>query len=83
MKEVKFHSGYIVDVVVAETIALKDSSRSIFYVDPKDKDIVLQFKQWMKNIFLKGIPQTLTVVEYEDRGEDPDMKKFIKKFYNV
>lgn len=83
MKEAKFHSCYIVDVIVAETIILKDSSKIVFYVDPTEKEIIVQFKQWFKELFLKGIPQTLTVVEYEDRGEDPDVKKFVKKFCNI
>lgn len=65
-------------------VQLKDSARGSWNLDLSDKDLAIQFKIWMEIIFLKGIPQALTVFEYENRSEDEsDFDFWIKKFCNL
>ena len=84
-KERCFHSCFVTDVKTEGTVVqLKDSSRGSWNLDLSDKDLAIQFKTWMEMIFLKGIPQTLTVFEYENRSEDEsDFDFWIKKFCNL
>lgn len=80
----RFHSCYIIDVTDEpkySRIRLTDSTRMSWFVDVNDKDTAESFKSWLSGSFLKGVPNTLTVFEYEDRGDDPDIENYIKKFF--
>ena len=81
----RFHSCFIIDVKCHGTSAiLTDSTRGSWSVDLTDVNIANQFKEWMEKIFLKGVPQSLTVFEYEDRAETSmDFDFWIKKFCNL
>lgn len=79
-----FHSSYVTDVKFYDGYAqIQDSGKMIWNVDLNDKEIVMQFKSWLQNMFLKGPSQTLTVFEYEDRSTETDFDFWIKKFCNV
>ena len=36
-----------------------------------------QFKTWMKECFMKAVPQTLTMMEVEHRGDNTVVKKIL------
>lgn len=36
-----------------------------------------QFKKWMKECFMKAVPQTLTMMEVEHRGDNTVVKKIL------
>ena len=80
-----FHSCFVTDVKTeGMVVQFKDSARGSWNLDLSDKDLAIQFKTWMEKVFLKGIPQTLTVFEYENCSEDEnDFDFWIKKFCNL
>lgn len=62
----KFKSCFIVDVSISEKdIILTDSSRCTYRILKDNKQLLNEFKLWFKNVFSKGIAQTLTVFQYE------------------
>ena len=62
----KFRSCFIVDVNFKDDIiVLSDNARNKFYVNLNNANLVTQFKTWFKEVFKKGIAQTLTIFEYE------------------
>lgn len=76
----RFHSCFVTDVQASDKgTVITDSTRCRWYVRT-DSD---EFKSWLKNVFLKGIAQTLTVFEYVEVGDAPDVEYHIVKFYNV
>ena len=79
----RFHSCFVVDVQASEDdIVITDSTRCRWHVKADSTDAVAGFKSWLKNVFLKGVAQTLTVFEYAEVGEQPDAEYQIVKFYN-
>ena len=61
----QFRSCFIVDVAIElRQIVLTDSSQNRYYIDIERTEVVAQFKKWFKNVFTKGIAQTLTVLQY-------------------
>lgn len=80
-----FHSCYVTNVKTEGSIAqISDSARGVWSIDLTDHQLLSQFKTWLEKVFLKGVPQTLTVFEYEDRGSDKTGFDFwIKKFCNL
>ena len=80
-----FHSCYVTDVKTSgHIVEIKDSARGVWSLDlNEDPSLALQFKTWMEKIFLKGVPQTLTVFEYEEVGDDIDFCRRVKKFCNL
>lgn len=76
-----YRSCYIVDVQIADDeIRLQDSSHCSYYIKTSSKDTMSSFKSWLKNVFLKGVAQTLSVFEYEVAQEDGEAKIYIVKF---
>ena len=62
----KFRSCFIVDVNFKnDYVILSDNARNKFYVNLKNANLVAQFKTWFKEVFTKGVAQTLTIFEYE------------------
>lgn len=85
-KKYSFGSRYIVDVSIDEEyITLTDSGRGTWYIDPKDSEVMNQFKYWLENIFLKGVQNFLLVLKYEiiHDKENIQSNKIIKKFVNI
>lgn len=79
-----FRSIIAIDVKVAEElITISDSSKMSWYIDPKDRMVLNDFKKWLSSSFLKGKSQTLTTFEYEERIGDPDVVRYIVKFTNI
>ena len=67
MSNRSYHSSFIVDVSISDTlVTLTDSTRGRYSVDLTDKEVFGQFMTWLDTVFLKGIPQKLTVFEYKD-----------------
>ena len=59
-------SCFIVDVNFKnDYVILSDNARNKFYVNLKNANLVAQFKTWFKEVFTKGVAQTLTIFEYE------------------
>lgn len=84
MSNRSYHSSFIVDVSIRDTlVTLTDSTRGRYSVDLTDKEVFEQFKTWFHTVFLKGIPQHLTVFEYKDVGKDADFDFWITKFCNL
>lgn len=81
----RFHSCYVTDVKTeGNTAQISDSARGVWSIDLADHELLLQFKTWLEKVFLKGVPQTLTVFEYEDGGtEETGFDFWIKKFCNL
>ena len=80
--EKHYRSCYIVDVQVGETgVVLTDSQRIRYHIASGDVEPG-EFKKWFEK-FLQGVSQTLTVFEYVDRGEGPDIELHVTKFFNV
>ena len=82
----KFHSCYVIDIVDEtqyKRIRLTDSNRLSWFIDSSDEKIGSEFKNWLKNVFFKGIAGALTIFEYEDHGEAPDIENYVVKFINV
>lgn len=79
-----FHSCFVIDVKVSETVAeLTDSTKRTWNVDLSNSELTRQFKIWLKFVFCKGIAQTLTVFEYKDLGSEMDFDMWIQKFCNL
>ena len=79
-----FRSIIAIDVkVTEELIIISDSSKMSWYIDPKDRTVLNDFKKWLASSFLKGKSQTLTTFEYEERIGDPDVVRYIVKFTNI
>lgn len=61
-----FRSCFIVDVNFKnDYVILSDNARNKLYVNLKNANLVAQFKTWFKEVFTKGVAQTLTIFEYE------------------
>lgn len=79
-----YRSCYMTDVQWSDKIVtLTDSNRNRYFVDINEKSAYESFQNWINMVFLKGISQTLTVIEYEDRGNDADFALYIREFINV
>ena len=53
-------------------IMLEDSNKDRFYIDREDKVALESFVFWFKNVYIKGIPQVLTIIDYSyvNKSED-------------
>lgn len=53
-------------------IMLEDSNKDRFYIDREDKAALESFVFWFKNVYIKGIPQVLTIIDYSyvNKSED-------------
>ena len=61
-----FRSCFIVDVNFKnDYVRSADTARNECYVNLKNANLVAQFKTWFKEVFTKGVAQTLTIFEYE------------------
>lgn len=79
-----FRSCYVVDVQTSpDQTILTDSSRNRYYVNMSSSELKDQFKTWFKNVFLKGVSQRLTVFEYCQSGNHPDIQIDIVKFITL
>lgn len=80
-----YHSCFLTDVQISDDlIRIMDSSKNAYYVNMQEKESVQSFKLWFKQIFLKALPQSVTVFEYEIRKiDDGETGVFIIKFLNV
>lgn len=80
----RFHSCFAIDAnVTGSEAVITDSTRCRWHVDLGNAEAQAGFKSWLKGVFLKGVAQTLTVFEYEERGEAPDAENWIIRFCNV
>lgn len=81
-KEYSLRSCFVTDVKISnEAVVLTDSTNRRWHVDVSDAEANAGFKAWLKNTFLAGKAQTLTVFRYETRGEAPDNENYVTKFY--
>ena len=63
-----YRSCFIADVQISdEEIVLTDTGRGRFFIDPKNTEVIGQFKNWLKNDFIAGIAQHATVLKYEEK----------------
>lgn len=63
-------------------IVLEDSGRSTYTVLREDKpsDALESFNRWFKDVYLKGIPQILTVIDYRiEEDEDGVAHQVVNK----
>lgn len=66
MKTINFKSCYIVNVSINEKeILLSDSCNHTYHINKQNNELLNEFKIWFKQIFSKGIAQTLTIFQYE------------------
>lgn len=79
-KTMQYHSCYVVDVrEEGERWRLTDSTQRAWFVYKADA-AEAGFDRWLRNSFLAGKAGTLTVFEYEDRGDDPDFECVVTSF---
>lgn len=67
MQTCHFRSCFIVNVDFypsKKEVILTDSMQNQYYIDVTCEEVYSQFKQWFKNVFTKGVSQTLTVLQY-------------------
>ena len=53
-------------------IMLEDSNKDRFYIDREDKVALESFVFWFKNVYIKGIPQVLTIIDYSYAKKSED-----------
>lgn len=64
-KEKRFRACYIGDVIIDdEYVHLVDTAQMQYDIDKKNDIAMKSFVAWFKNIYLKGVSQTLTVIDY-------------------
>lgn len=54
--EVEFYKDYVIVI---------DSSKVEYYIMLDNVSAVESFKLWFTNVFMKGIPQVLSIIEYD------------------
>ena len=47
-----------------DIVVLEDSGRNQFIIDKKDKMAIESFVFWFKNVYLRGVPQVLSIIDY-------------------
>ena len=47
-----------------DIVVLEDSGRNQFIIDKKDKMAIGSFVFWFKNVYLRGVPQVLSSIDY-------------------
>ena len=54
-----------------EYVVLTDSGRQRYFISKNDKEVIADFKKWFDDIYLKCVPQKLTVLRYDivDKNE--------------
>ena len=61
----RFRSCFICGVEMHDDIVvLEDSGRNQFIIDQKDKMAIESFVFWFKNVYLRGVPQVLSIIDY-------------------
>ena len=73
-KEKKFMSCFICGVEIDdEKIVLEDSSHKFYFIPKNDQtlDVVENFKMWFEHVYKKGIPASMTIIDYSI-GENKD-----------
>ena len=61
----RFRSCFICGVEMHDDIVvLEDSGRNQFIIDKKDKMAIESFVFWFKNVYLRGVPQVLSIIDY-------------------
>lgn len=80
----RFHSCFICDVnFSSDTIMLEDSSHNIFFIDRKNasQDVLVNFKKWFSNVYMKCIPASMTIIEYsiEESKDSNEAMNIVKK----
>lgn len=80
-----FHSCFLTDVkITKEVVKIEDSYKNPYYVDASDKEAFESFKQWFKQVFMKGVAQTVSLFSYEIKPiEEGISGMFITKFLNL
>lgn len=69
----RFRSCFICGVELHDTvIVLEDSGRNQFIIDKKDKAAVESFAFWFKSVYLRGIPQVLSIIDYSIEQKNDD-----------
>lgn len=69
----RFRSCFICLVEMHDNfIGLEDSGHNAFVIDRSNKEAVASFMFWFKNVYLKGIPQVLTIIDFDivQKNED-------------
>lgn len=80
----RYRSRYIVEVVAEKTYyELIDSSGERYYINKTDEFVVNEFRCWFRNIFIKGIPQYLTVLQYKQVEHDGQIDNIVEQFVNL
>ena len=84
MAKVKlFNSCFITDVEINDKmIILTDSTKQCFYIYRYNcaPETISSFEMWFKMLYLRGIPQTLTIVDYSiAQNEDGESIRIVNK----
>lgn len=61
----KFRSCYICGVEIGQKdVLLEDSGKNTFIVHRDNAIAIESFKLWFEEVFMKGVPQVLTIIDY-------------------
>lgn len=85
MNAAKFRSCFVTDVQVMQRRAvLSDSASRQYLVDLEDDSLKKQFACWFKQVFCRGVAQTLTIFSYETRDvSECETELHVTKFMNA
>lgn len=61
--EVEFYPNYVIVI---------DSNKVEYYIMTDNVDAISSFKFWFTNVFMKGIPQVLSIIEYDIKSTEDD-----------
>lgn len=80
-----YHSCFLTDVKIAkDLITIEDSYKNVYYVETSNVEASNSFKIWFKQVFMKGIAQTVSIFQYEIKPiEEGISGTFITKFLNL
>ena len=70
----RFWSCFVCGVEIDDKfVTLEDTARNQFFIDRANasKETLLEFKDWFNNVYMKGIPKTMTIIDYSI-GENAD-----------
>jgi len=55
-----------------DIIVIEDSGKNQYTIDRDNEDAMKSFTQWFKSIYIKGIPQVLTIIDYSIARKNDD-----------
>lgn len=69
----RFRSCFICGVELHDdVVVIEDSGKNQYVIDKQNKDAIESFVLWFKTVYLKGIPQVLSIIDYSIASKNAD-----------